>query len=434
MFFVVVYLFQTEFMEEKTGINADLMVVGQLLLCAFLAVVFFDFFLLFLPKKTLNAKRTVNKQMSLSDENPVLIDVIHEGTIPYYCEIIEEAPDQFQMRYFVVNVHLRPNEGHEINYNLRPVKRGEYHFGNIVIFLTTGLRMLSRKVTIEHEETVAVYPSVIQMKKYELKIVSRTATLQGIKKIRRLGMQNEFEQIKNYVVGDDYRSINWRATSRRNELMVNQYQDERSQQVFCIIDKSRSMRMPFNEMSLLDYAINSSLVMANTAMIKGDKTGLITFSDKLGSRLKAEASGAHLKRIIEILYKQKTDFLDANFQLLYTGIRRHVKGRSLLLMYTNFDSMYALHRVLPMLRRINQMHLLVVIFFENSELADAADMECKTVKDIYFKTMAEKFILEKQLIVRELAKYGIQSILSKPEDLSVDSINKYLELKSRGMI
>ena len=99
--------------------------------------------------------------------------------------------------------------------------------------------------------------------------------------MRRIGHSYEFEQIKNYVRGDDYRSINWKATSRRGHLMVNQYEDERAQQVYNIIDKSRSMKMPFNGMSLLDYAINTSLVISNVALQKHDRAGLMTFSDKM---------------------------------------------------------------------------------------------------------------------------------------------------------
>jgi len=104
------------------------------------------------------------------------------------------------------------------------------------------------------------------------------------------------------------------------------------------------------------------------------------------------------------------------------------------LLFTNFESMYALKRNLPLLRRINQQHLLVVVFFENSELKKASKMEGNRVKDIYVKTLAGKFALEKELIAFELRKYGIQSVLTKPENLSVDTINKYLELKSRGML
>ena len=161
---------------------------------------------------------------------------------------------------------------------------------------------------------------------------------------------------------------------------------------------------------------------------------MVTFSDKLGSRLPAENTTTQLRRIIDVLYKQKTHFMESDYGRLYFGLRNTVKGRSMILLFTNFESMYALKRNLPLLRRINQQHLLVVVFFENSELKKASKMEGNRVKDIYVKTLAGKFALEKELIAFELRKYGIQSVLTKPENLSVDTINKYLELKSRGML
>ena len=272
------------------------------------------------------------------------------------------------------------------------------------------------------------------MKKFELQLFSQTAVFQGIKKVRRLGNNNEFEQIKNYVQGDDLRTVNWKATSRKGELMVNQYQDERAQQVYCIIDKSRSMRTPFEQLSLLDHSINASLVMSNVILKKGDKAGVITFSDKLGSRVPAEGSGLQLRKIMDVLYKQKTQYLESNFESLYYGIRSIIKGRSLVLLFTNFESHYALERNLPLLRRISQQHLLVVVFFENTEIVKVAQQKSNNVKDIYVKTMAGKFALEKKKMVQELNKHGIQSILTKPQDLTVNTINKYLEIKSRGML
>ena len=121
------------------------------------------------------------------------------------------------------------------------------------------------------------------MKRFELKSFHKLSDKKGIKKMRRIGHSYEFEQIKNYVRGDDYRSINWKATSRRAQLMVNQFQDERAQQVYSMIDKSHAMKMPFNELSLMDYAINTSLVIPNVALQKHDRAGLLTFSDKIGS-------------------------------------------------------------------------------------------------------------------------------------------------------
>ena len=201
-----------------------------------------------------------------------------------------------------------------------------------------------------------------------------------LKRLGELGNNNEFEQIKTYVQGDDIRAVNWKATSRKGELMVNQYQDERSQQVYCVIDKSRSMRMPFDNLTLLDHSINCVLALSNIILRKNDKVGVVTFSDKLGSRLPAENTTTQLRRIIDVLYKQKTRFMESDYERLYFGLRNTIKGRSMVLLFTNFESMYALKRNLPLLRRINQQHLLVVVFFENSELKKASKMESNACK------------------------------------------------------
>ncbi len=174
------------------------------------------------------------------------------------------------------------------NYNIRPVKRGEYQFGALNIYVSTMLNIVSRRYRFEQNKTVAVYPSYIQMKKYQLMAVSDRLFEVGIKKIRRIGHSMEFEQIKEYVLGDDYRTVNWKATARKRQLMVNHYVDEKSQQVYSIIDMGRTMKMPFDKMSLLDYAINSSLVISNIALLKQDKAGIIAFNNKVTSVLPAE--------------------------------------------------------------------------------------------------------------------------------------------------
>lgn len=408
--------------------------IAQLAFVVLLAVFFLDTFILFFSKTKVDAKRKVNTPLSLGDLNNITLTIKSDYGIPINVKVIDELPFQFQIRDFERNVSLARGEVKTIEYTLKPIKRGEYVFNNVNLFVSTFFRLVERRVEVEHKEEVAVYPSILQMKKFELQLFSQTAVFQGIKKVRRLGNNNEFEQIKNYVQGDDLRTVNWKATSRRGELMVNQYQDERSQQVYCIIDKSRSMRTPFEELSLLDYSINASLVMSNVILKKGDKAGVITFSDKLGSRVPAEGSGLQLRKIMDVLYKQKTQYLESNFESLYYGVRNIIKGRSLILLFTNFESQYALERNLPLLRRISQQHLLVVVFFENTEIVKVAEQKSKNVKDIYVKTMAGKFALEKKKMVQELNKHGIQSILTKPQDLTVNTINKYLEIKSRGML
>ena len=399
-----------------------------------LAVAAVDIALLFGRKPKLVCSRDLNPVFSLSDPNPVTLRVQNIGALRLRVELVDELPVQFQRRDFEEHLLLAPGESSLIRYELRPVTRGVYQFGDILLFAASRLGLVERRIICPQPQEVAVYPSIIQMKRYELRAMRHIAHETGIKKMRRIGHSYEFEQIKNYVQGDDYRSINWKASSRRSTLMVNQYEDERSQQVYCIVDKSRVMRMPFEGLSLMDYAINTSLAISNIILKKQDKAGLLTFSDVMGATLKAERSSGQLNHILEALYREKERPVEANYELLYEAVRRLVGLRSLLLLFTNFESSYALERALPLLRRLNRFHLLVVVFFENTEIRALATEEVQRTADIYRQTVARQFLQEKKEMVYKLRQYGIQAILTKPQDLTLNTINKYLELKSRGLI
>lgn len=406
----------------------------QALFVLAMAGLMLDIWLLFNRNVRITAARDLPRLFNLGDLNAIKIKLQNNANLKLDITIIDELPVQFQIRDFEKKITLEPDAQRTIQYELRPIERGEYVFGAINLYLNSLLGFVQRRIRVDAEAKVPVYPSILQMKQFELKAFNRTAQFPGIKKMRRIGHSYEFEQIKNYVRGDDYRSINWKASSRRNELMVNQYEDERAQQVYCVIDKSRAMRMPFHGLSLMDYAINTSLVIANVALQKYDRAGLITFSDKIGATIKSDNHPTQLNKILQALYKEKERPLEANYELLYHALRKLVNRRSLMLLYTNFESMYALERVLPLLRRINTFHLLVVVFFENTEIRDFAYKRVETLEDIYHQTVAQKFLAEKSQMVQKLNQYGIQAVLTAPEDLSINTLNKYLELKSRGLI
>ncbi len=412
-----------------------LLQVAQLLLAFAAALTVLDFALLYGKQDLITAQRKLPKILSLSDPNLVKVTVANHSRQRLFLKIADEIPFQFQERNFMLDAVLDPDEAREINYELRPVQRGAYVFNRINVFTTTALGLAERRIRVEAREEVPVYPSILQMKQYEYRAFDRLSNHQGIKQLRRIGHSYEFEQIKNYVRGDDHRSINWKASSRRADIMVNQYQDERAQQVYCIIDKSRAMRMPFEGLSLMDYAINTSLAVSNIALKKYDRAGLITFSDKIGASLKADNKATQLNKILLTLYNEADRAMEANYELLYQASRRLITGgRSLILLFTNFESSFALERVLPILRRINNNHLLVVIFFENTEIRNFANQEVSTLEGIYHQTVAQKFMAEKSAMVHKLKQYGIQAILTEPQALSMNTINKYLELKARGLI
>lgn len=393
-----------------------------------------DVYILFNEKKGIFARRILTEKLSNSDKNPIPITVKNNYKFKIEVTLIDELPVQFQKRDFEHTSFINPFEVWEFEYSVRPVERGEYHFGKLNVYVSSFIRIVSRRYKFQENEIVAVYPSYIQMKKYEFLAMSNRLTEFGLKKIRRIGHTLEFEQIKNYISGDDMRTINWKATAKRSQLMVNQYQDEKSQPIYSIIDLGRAMKMPFSELKLIDYAINSTLAFSNIALQKNDKAGLLTFAKKVDTIVAASNKKTHLSTINESLYNITTQFTDSDFGYLYALIKRKITQRSLLILYTNFEHISSLNRQLPFLKAIAKHHLLVVVFFENTELDNLVNEYAEDLQTIYHKTIAEKFTYEKRLIVKELESKGIYGILTKPQNLTVNVINKYLEFKAKGFI
>ena len=408
--------------------------VSRIILAVFLFLTFVDYIFLFFTGKPPKVKRVLSDRLSNGDSNQVLLQVTNRMNYSVNMEIIDELPEQFQLRNFILKRSFAARQEHKITFNLTPVERGLYNFGNTHLYIRSGLGLVIRRFTATTSRDVPVYPSYMQLKKYQL--ISQTAMLNehGSKRMRKIGQSMEFEQIKDYVMGDDVRTLNWKATARKGVLMVNNYADEKSQQVFCVIDKGRLMKMPFGGLTLLDYAINSTLVLSNVCLQKQDKIGLITFADKMGAVIAADRKPIQRENILEALYRQQTSFLESDFEMLYMQVRRRIKQRSLLILYTNFESLNGLRRQMNYLRSIAKHHLLLVVFFENTELVKLAHADALNLEDVYVKTTADKFVFEKKLIVKELLKYGILSILTAPENLTVNTVNKYLELKTRQAI
>lgn len=405
-------------------------ILGYVVLALFIA----DYIFLFLFSKEPVAKRVTAERFSNGDDNKVTLQVTNTMRFDVKMKIIDELPEQFQKRDWVLSRDFKKGEQKTIVYTLRPSQRGQYYFGKIILYVQSLLGLVIRRHEVNANTMVPVYPSFMQMRKYELLSQTSIQSEHGNKRMRKIGHSMEFEQIKEYVRGDDIRTINWKATARKNSLMVNHYTDERSQQVYCIIDKGRLMKMPFGNLSLLDYAINSSLVLSNVCLQKQDKVGLGTFDNKMGTLLAADRKPIQRENILQILYNQETSFLESDFEMLYMQIRSHIKQRSLLVLFTNFESLSGLKRQLNYLRSIAKHHLLLVVFFENTELKELSSINAEDLEQVYVKTIAEKFAFEKRLIVKELLKHGILSVLTAPENLTVNAVNKYLELKARQAI
>jgi uncharacterized protein (DUF58 family) len=411
-----------------------LFVIAQVGLAALVVLFIFNCFQLFHPWQKFELKRTLPKVGSLGDMQKVQLNFNFQCPVEFTYTVVDELPEQLQIRNFEIRGKGKGREQQVLQYKIQPQERGTFAFGDLHLFVEVWPFWVMRRHTTPASAAMAVYPSIIQMKQYALFAPPRLNKYLGIKKVRRIGHSYEFEQIKNYVSGDDYRSINWKSTSRFNDLMVNQFQDEKSQAVYCLIDKSRLMRLPFDGLKLLDYSINAALVISNIALNKNDKAGLITFREEVDTVLRAEHGQTQLRRIYESLYREAESAGEAHFEKLYATVRRAIPNRSLLFLFTNMESLSTASRRLPLLKKLAKSHLLVPIIFENSPLVAYSEGEATDVREVYMRTAARQLVEEKKLLAQTMRQQGLSVILTKPEDLTSQVINKYLQFKARGLI
>ena len=408
---------------------APLYTVGRWLVLLLFLATLADVILLW-HKKAITAERRLSSRFSNGDDNPVTISVESTYPFPVCIDVIDELPFQFQKRDFSLHLPLSTIHHPPSPYTLLPTRRGVYSFGHVLVFVSTRLGLVERRYRCCEPCDVSVYPSYQKLHQYELMAISQNLQEPGIKRIRRIGNNTEFEHIRDYLKGDDYRTINWRATARLSRPMVNVYQDERSQQIFSIIDKGRVMQQAFQGMTLLDYAINASLALSFVAMRKEDRAGLITFADKTDTFVAADRRPGHINKLMETLYAEQTDFEETDFSALSVAIGRHISKHSLLVLYTNFMGQVSLQRQLPFLQQIARRHRLLVVFFDDVELQEFIESPIHNDEERCQHEVAEKFAAEKQLISATLRQYGILSLLTTPQALTVDVINRYLAIRS----
>ncbi len=415
---------------------APLLWVGRLGALALAAAVVADVAMLWGTRGGVRAGRDVPDKLSMGDENEVRVDLVNDYPFRVEARVLDEVPVQFQERGAGRTLRLDAGGEARLSYTLRPTQRGAYDFGVLNVYAATPLGLVLRRFRAAAGGEAVVYPSILQMQRYAFLATTDRLAEAGVKKVRRLGHTMEFDQIRPYVPGDDRRSVNWKATARRStgrtQLMVNTYQEERAQPVVAALDMGRTMRSPFDGLTLLDHAVNASLVLLNTALLKHDKAGLVTFDREVRTFLLPDRRRGQLPAILDALYRLDPGFTDPSYEDLYATLRQRLRQRSLVLLFTNLDTRAGLERQLPYLRQIARTHRLVVVLFENTGIRDLLAMRAERLEDVYVKTVAEGLAMETREIARTLERHGIGALLTRPETLTVDAVNRYLQIKARG--
>jgi uncharacterized protein (DUF58 family) len=409
---------------------------GKILLAIIFIVCLVETIILFRKRNIAEASRKLPIRLSNGDENWITITLQNNLSIALWATLIEDLPAQLQIRIWEKTIEIKGKAATEFQYDITPKTRGIYRWQSLhILYKIHPFGLISRKVSYDLAQETACYPSFDQFKKIPLKAaVSNFKESNSEHFVRKIGQSLEFEQIKEYSREDDYRHINWKASAKSGQLMLNQYQEERSQDIYCVLDMGRAMKMPFNQQSLLDYAVNASLALSKAVISMNDKAGILGLSHNRCDFLQAEKDMKQFGKINDFLYNISTEFLEADYELLYKFVRVNIRQRSLLVIFTNFDSVNSLMRQLTYLKALSKYHLVLVIFFENTEIAKSVKLKADNLKDIYTHTIGQNMLNQNRLISKELTKHGIQSIMIQPQNLNLPIINKFIEIKKRALI
>lgn len=406
--------------------------VGLAVLITTVILIIRDIFLLFIRGSSVEFARTVPVRLSHGDANPITVEFQNTSSLTLRLHLIENLPYQFQIFDFEEKYRLEAGKTLRTSYSLTPPLRGEYTWNaSLLIIRPEYGGLLARKEEFPESQVASCYPSFLQFT--DMQLVTRAENTPA-NNIRKIGQSLEFEQIKDYASGDDHRHINWKATARSGRLMLNRYQDERSQEICCVIDMGRTMKMPFHGLTLLDYAINASLALSKTAIANHDKAGVLAFAHQKSEYISPAKDWRQFGKINEFLYKLETNFLESDFEHLYKFMRARIQRRSLVVLFTNFDSENALKRNLRYIKDISRHHLLVVVFFEDSQMREFVESEAPDTDSIYEKAVGFDKLYKTRMLALELRKAGIKTVLTPPEKLGVQVINEYLSIKKQQIL
>ncbi|MCL2189260.1 MAG: DUF58 domain-containing protein [Defluviitaleaceae bacterium] len=323
---------------------------------------------------------------------------------------------------------LNPNENGEFSYTVIPAKRGLFTFERVFLRYRGVLGFCVKHTSRPCVMPFKVYPNVRDLSKYRLMMQKSRLLPQGDKVIRQFGNGAEFESLRAYVEGDDYRKINWSATAREGKFIVNQYQIERNQPVYVLLDGARPMSYSVNGYKKLDYAINAALILCDIVNQQGDQAGLLAFDAKVTAHIKPGKGAGHRNTLMETLYGIEGNRQTANYEGAFRTLCERQKRRSLVFIFTDFEILEEAEELIAHIALLKKKHMPIVVFMANEGLQEMAQAQTHGRKDEILRDTAQEFLAERRSIFRKLNAMRIPNVESTAESFAISAVNRYMQI------
>ncbi len=376
--------------------------------------------------------REGNENLSIYEEEPISFRVHNKSIFPLKIELQDAFPDfHFDIQNQRIASLVLPNEKKILEYRVVPTKRGNFDFKKPSISFEGRLGLCKKAYKLDLSRQYKVYPNMKNLRKYRLSICNNRFLKQGQKNLKLLGKGTAFESLREYVRGDEYRKINWKATSRYGKPIVNQYEPEKNQHVYMMIDTGRVMNQTVRGFRKLDLVVNTSLILSDMINQNGDESGLLLFNTGVTDFIMPGKGLAHRNKIMDTLYdidysSEASNYEDALFQ-----IKKKERHRSIIFLFTDFETEDEAKDLLKWLPIIGKNHLVMIILIKNEKVEKIAEQSVKDVEGMFTKGVALDMLLEREYMIGMLNKKGIFCKEFEPEKLETSVVNRYIHVKNK---
>jgi uncharacterized protein (DUF58 family) len=403
----------------------------------------FNAFVLFLvlgsvilaPKvRSLKVTRRFDSVLSVRVPNTIHLRFENLGSDPMSFRFLDEPPPTTEANVREFSVVLRPGSVAERNYRLTPFQRGSDYFRGSFVRLSCPLGLVVLQKRLPTVEPLRIYPNVLALKEFDL--LRQRGRLQqiGIRRSRVRGLGTEFESLRDYNKGDDYRKVDWNASARRGKLIVRQEEAERNQSVLLCVDAGRYMLGEINGVTKLDYALDACLMLAQAATFAGDQVGLMVYADQVQRLILPKRGKAHLGLLIDALHDVAVLPVESDSARAFSYLATRWKRRALVVAFTDGGDEDRAAEIASSLGPLTRRHLVLVARLSDPRLEEATKEPLETVSALYRRAAGLFLEEDRERATGVLAAGGIQNLTCEPQDLAARLISYYYDVKERARI
>jgi len=393
----------------------------------------FDLYRLPRPNE-LTVTRRWTEPVALSVPGEVELVVRNNGRVGIIAEALDDVPAQLRNQIPQVEINAAAGGEGSGKYDIAPIARGDSALGDVFLHYQSPLRLAERWARVRLDQTVRIYPNLREVRQQSIHLArSRQIEMQQ-RQARMRGIGREFESLREYREGDEYRNICWSATARRGKLVSRFYQAERSQTIWVVIDCGHLMQARVRGLPKLDYAVNTALCLAEVALYSGDRVGLLAYDRAPTQRMLPQRGSEHLRLMMEKLVELRTGALEADHLRAVGVLRNTQKRRSLVIWLTDLAETAMTPEVIDAALQLTPQHLLLFAVIGQPDLMEMARQDPTDAPGMYAASAAQEILQRRQVLLARMRDRGALLVEVDAAAMSAAVVNAYLDVKQQNRL